>query len=175
MGYTSLIKGSSVIDNNLSDTSSIYNNLMSINYDKSMSSRWTASFGKSYDYSGKSYPYIEMPSFLSDMIPDMSKLFGFEPNNCLINLYHDGNSSMGYHSDNTDILYDGTGVIIISIGSTRTLRFRNITNRTDIVDYVLTDGSIFYMDDALQTNWMHSIPRSDSNSIRISLTFRKIL
>lgn len=171
----SLIRGSRLVDNYISDTTSLYNNLMNIDYDKSMSSRWTASFGKSYDYSGKSYPYVEMPDFLSSLIPGIAACVGFEPNNCLINLYHDGKSSMGYHSDNTDILSDGTGVVIISIGSTRTLRFRNIADNTNTIDYVLNDGSIFYMTGLLQSDWMHSIPRSDADSPRISLTFRKIL
>ena len=170
----SLIAGSRLVDNYISDTTSLYDNLINIDYDKTMRSRWTASFGKSYDYSGKSYPYVEMPTFLSDMIPSISSIIGFEPNNCLINFYHDGNSSMGYHSDNTDILSDNTGVIIISIGSTRTLRFRNIVDNTNVIDYVLTDGSIFYMTGLLQNEWMHSIPKSDVDSPRISLTFRKI-
>lgn len=175
MKNVSLITGSNLVDNYILNTNDIYNSLMCIDYDKSMSSRWTSSFGKSYDYSGKTYPYVEMPDFLNSMIPGLTNLFGFEPNNCLINLYHDGNSSMGYHSDNTDILSDGTGVIIISIGSTRTLRFRNIEDRVNIIDYTLNDGSVFYMNDLLQNEWVHSIPRSDANSPRISLTFRKIL
>lgn len=170
----SLIDGSRLIDNYISNTTDLFNNLMEIDYDSTMRSRWTASFGKSYDYSGKSYPYVEMPYFLSELIDGITSLVGFEPNNCLINLYHDGNSSMGYHSDNTDILADGTGVVIISLGSTRTLRFRSIADNTNIIDYTLNDGSIFYMTDLLQNEWMHSIPRNSSDEPRISLTFRKI-
>lgn len=175
MNTNSLIPGSNIINNYIIDTISLYNNLLNIDYDKSMRSRWTTSFGKSYDYSGKTYPYIPIPSFINDMIPNISDIIGFTPNNCLINLYHDGNSSMGYHSDNTDILVDNTGVIILSIGATRILRFRNIIDRTNIIDYVLDNGSLFYMNDSLQNDWMHSIPRNDTNDIRISLTFRNIL
>ena len=81
---------------------------------------------------------------------------------------------MGYHSDNTDILTSGTGVAIISLGSTRTLRFKNKLDPSIIVDYVLDDGSLFYMDDAVQRDWLHSIPKSDTLSPRLSLTFRHI-
>jgi alkylated DNA repair dioxygenase AlkB len=173
MNTISLIPGSNLISNFI-DTNTILTALMNLDYDTSMKSRWTTSFGKSYDYSGKTYPYVEMPDFLTNLIPDISDLVGFTPNNCLINLYHDGKSSMGYHSDNTDILADNTGVVIISIGTTRTLRFRNILDNNNIIDYVLDNGSIFYMTGYLQNYWMHSIPRSDTDDVRISITFREI-
>jgi len=171
----SLITGSALFPNFISNTDNLYNRLLSLNYDKSMSSRWTTSFGRSYDYSGMTYPDTQIPDFLADLIPEISDLVGFIPNNCLINLYHDSNSSMGYHSDNTDILVPGTGVVIISIGFPRILRFRNIEDRTNIVDYVLESGSLFYMNDIIQSEWMHSIPRMDADSGRISLTFRNIV
>jgi alkylated DNA repair dioxygenase AlkB len=171
----SLIPNSHISNDFVNDTASLLDNLLSLDYDKSMAARWTASFGKSYDYSGKTYPFVAMPDFLDALIPDISSLIGFTPNNCLINLYHDGNSSMGFHSDNTDILAPGTGVVIISIGSTRTLRFKNKLDRDNIIDYTLTDGSIFYMDDSVQNDWLHAIPKSDTSDVRISLTFRNIV
>jgi alkylated DNA repair dioxygenase AlkB len=116
-----------------------------------------------------------MPRFLDDLIPGIMDYVGFEPNNCLINLYHDGTSSMGYHSDNTDILSTGTGVVIISVGSNRTLRFKNKIDKDNIIDYNLSNGSLFYMNDAVQLDWLHSIPKSDAVGPRISLTFRDII
>lgn len=163
-----------LIPNYIDYTNTLFNNLMNLDYDKSMVARWTASFGKSYDYSGKTYPYIPIPDFLNDLIPSITNTIGFTPNNCLINLYHDGNSSMGYHSDNTDILEKNTGVVIISIGSTRTLRFKNKLNKETLIDYTLSDGSLFYMNDDIQNDWLHSIPKSDATGPRISLTFRHI-
>jgi len=164
-----------LIPDYINDTSLLLSNLLALDYDKSMSSRWTASFGKSYDYSGKTYPYIPIPDFINDLIPMISATIGFTPNNCLINLYHDGRSSMGYHSDNIDILKPNTGVVILSIGSTRTLRFKNKLDSGDIIDYILSDGSLFYMDADIQNNWLHSIPKSDVMGNRISLTFRFII
>ena len=172
---TTLIKNSKLFDNHITYTDTLFNNLMRLDYDKSMMARWTASFGQSYNYSGKTYPYVDMPYFLNDLIPVITNLIGFTPNNCLVNLYHDGKSSMGYHSDNTDILSPGTGVVIISIGSTRTLRFKNKLNHDNIIDYTLNDGSLFYMDDTIQNDWLHSIPKSDADGPRFSLTFRSII
>ena len=163
-----------LIPNYIDYTNTLFNNLMNLDYDKSMVARWTASFGKSYDYSGKTYPYIPIPDFLNDLIPSITNTICFTPNNCLINLYHDGNSSMGYHSDNTDILEKNTGVVIISIGSNRTLRFKNKLNKETLIDYTLSDGSLFYMNDDIQNDLLHSIPKSDATGPRISLTFRHI-
>ena len=170
----SLIPGSWLIDNHVDYPDTLFNNLLALDYDKSMRARWTASFGKSYDYSGKTYPYAPMPDFLDALIPGIMHHVGFEPNNCLINLYHDGASSMGYHSDNTDILSAGTGVAIVSVGSSRTLRFKNKIDKDCIIDYALGNGSLFYMNDAVQLDWLHSIPKSDAAGPRISLTFRDI-
>lgn len=172
---TSLTKNSILLDNFIDNTDIIYNNLNLLDYDTSMRARWTASFGKSYDYSGKTYPYLPIPDFLNDLIPLITNIVGFTPNNCLINLYHNGNSSMGYHSDNTDIIAPGTGVVIISVGSTRILRFKNKLNADNIIDYTLSNGSLFYMDDTIQNDWLHSIPKSDADTPRFSLTFRHII
>ena len=163
-----------LIPNFLTSTDNLFNDIINLDFDRSMKARWTASFGKSYDYSGMSYPSIPFPTFLSDLISPINDIVGFTPNNCLINLYHDGKSSMGYHSDNTDILSPGTGVVIISLGSTRTLRFKNKLNDC-IYDYVLDNGMLFYMDDSVQNDWLHSIPKSDTLLPRLSLTFRNIL
>jgi len=140
-----------------------------------MSSRMTTSFGVSYNYSDISYPDVSMPNYLDDLISRITNTIGFTPNNCLVNYYLDGRSKMGYHSDRTDILLPGTGVVIISLGSTRILRFRNINDRSIIVDYPLLSGSLFYMTSDVQNNWMHSIPTSDINDSRMSLTFRNII
>lgn len=81
---------------------------------------------------------------------------------------------MGFHSDQTEILYENTGVGIVSIGETRILRFRNIKDRTLIKDFELPSGSFIYMTNEVQAEWQHSIPRSDTENGRMSLTFRKI-
>ncbi len=81
---------------------------------------------------------------------------------------------MGYHSDQTDILKAGTGIAIVSIGETRTLKFRNIENPTIFLSFKLTAGSLVYMTQEIQSIWQHSIPKSDTENGRISLTFRQI-
>lgn len=82
---------------------------------------------------------------------------------------------MGFHSDQTDILFEGTGVAIISLGQTRILRFRNIENKEIIKDYPLESGSLFYMTNEVQKEWQHAIPKSNTENGRMSLTFRKMI
>ena len=144
-------------------------------WDKSMNARWTASFGIPYEYNGMEYPVKPFPDFMLSMISEISNTIrGLEPNNCLVNLYHDGDSSMGFHSDNLEQLVEGTGVAIISLGSTRTLRYKNKTYKDNVHDYELKAGSLVYMDDDVQAEWLHAIPKCDTTEPRISLTFRQL-
>ena len=169
------MKGITYIQTFISNDVDLFNLLKTeVDWDRSMSSRHTASFGKSYDYSQIKYPFQEFIPELKIIVDQISSTLGFEPNNCLINYYFDGKSKMGYHSDQTDILFDGTGVAIVSIGATRVLRFRNISDREIKKDFPLFSGSLIYMTNEIQLEWQHSIPKSSVSEGRMSLTFRRI-
>ena len=141
-------------------------------WDDRMLSRKTASFGKAYNYSQITYAEIEFPNNLDIIKSDITKVVGFEPNNCLINYYLDGKSKMGFHSDQVDMLHDSTGIVIISLGDTRVFRFRNIKDKEVYKEYVLKPGSLFYMSSEVQSEWQHSVLKGENE--RISLTFRKV-
>lgn len=145
-----------------------------ISWDERMSARKTASFGNAYNYSQISYPYQPFIKEIQEVVDVIEKTLNFAPNNCLINYYLDGKSRMGFHSDQTDILTKNTGVGIVSIGETRTLRFRNIKNKDIIKDFELPSGSFIYMTNEVQDEWQHAIPKSDTENGRMSLTFRKM-
>jgi len=169
------MNGITFIENFISNPFGLFDSLQkTVEWDERMSARKTASFGKAYNYSQISYPFQEFTDELKSIIVAIDKTLNFEPNNCLINYYLDGKSKMGFHSDQTDILYDGTGVAIVSIGETRILRFRNIENKELVRDYTLPSGSLFYMTNEVQEEWQHSIPKSDTEKGRMSLTFRKM-
>jgi alkylated DNA repair dioxygenase AlkB len=146
-----------------------------VNWDARMTVRKTASYGVAYNYSQMSYPFQEMLPALEKICDDLNTAIGFKPNNCLINYYANGSSKMGFHSDQTDILEQGTGVAIISLGAVRTLRFRNIDNQQNMVNFQLDSGSLLYMTQDVQNKWQHAIPKSDDDQPRISLTLRKII
>jgi len=65
------------------------------------------------------YPFRPFQPELDQINKKIEVTLAFVPNNCLINFYPNGKSSIGFHSDQTDILEAGTGVAIISLGETR--------------------------------------------------------
>ncbi|WP_445711481.1 alpha-ketoglutarate-dependent dioxygenase AlkB [Flavobacterium sp.] len=164
------------IENCIENPSELFHFLKdNVTWDERMLARKTASYGKAYDYSQIHYPFQEFPEQLHEAISKIKAHLSFEPNNCLINYYLNGESKMGFHSDQTDILFEGTGVAIISLGETRILRFRNIKNKDIVIDYALESGSLFYMTSKIQREWQHAIPKSNTENGRMSLTFRKII
>jgi alkylated DNA repair dioxygenase AlkB len=169
-----MIDGVIFAEHFLKDSQVLFENLKGINWDERMAARKTASFGVAYNYSQMQYPFAEMPQEIKDIALGIDKAIGFQPNNCLINFYLDGKSKMGFHSDQIDILEENTGVAIVSLGETRILRFRNILNPEQIIDYPLPSGSLIYMAQEVQSVWQHAIPVTDTLLGRMSLTFRKI-
>ncbi len=146
----------------------------SVTWDERMKARKTASFGVAYNYSQIAYAEQPMPPQLALLAGLISDELGFMPNNCLINCYPDGDSSMGFHSDSLSELEPGTGVAIVSVGSVRSIVYRNKEDRSLQFDYPLPHGSLLYMGQQVQDEWLHAIPKSDCNGERISLTFRSM-
>jgi len=146
-----------------------------IEWDERMKARKTASFGVSYDYSGITYPQTDMHEELVPLCSKIEQEFGYYPNNCLLNFYKDGNSSLGYHSDSSEELEEGTGVAIISLGAERIINYKNKADHQLIVPYKLKSGTLLFMDVKVQEEWLHSIPKEEGVGARISLTFRKIV
>ncbi len=101
------------INDFINNSSELFQLLQStVIWDERMASRKTASFGLAYNYSQIYYPFQEFSPELQTIINRIKHTIGFTPNNCLINYYTDGHSKMGFHSDQTDILEEDTGVVI---------------------------------------------------------------
>jgi len=149
--------------------------IASVKWDERMKARKTASFGVSYDYSQIAYEAAPMPPELNSLAGKIGEVLGFVPNNCLLNFYEDGNSSMGFHSDSSEELEAGTGVAIVSLGSVRSLVFRSKADKSVEHAYPLQPGSLVYMTKEVQDHWLHAIPKMEGAGPRISLTFRSII
>jgi alkylated DNA repair dioxygenase AlkB len=170
-----MIDGIIFIEKFIGTPSNLFDELdQNVKWDERMAARKTASFGIAYNYSQMDYPYKQFSENLQSVVEKIESVLNFRPNNCLINYYLDGDSKMGFHSDQTDILEKGTGVAIVSLGETRVLRFRNIKNREHTIDYLLPAGSLLYMTQEIQNEWQHAIPKHKTNNARMSLTFRNI-
>ena len=170
-----LMKGLIYRESFIDNPDKLYYYLLDSNeWDERMKSRKTMSYGKAYNYSQIDYLDKEMFPELEEICNKIDKLLGYKPNNCLINLYKDGRSKMGYHSDQIDILKERTGISILSLGVERNLRFRNIKTPEIIKNYMMEKGSLLYMDQEIQKEWQHSIPKMNTEKSRISLTFRQL-
>lgn len=172
------LKKEIVIKNNIIDDSNrmLYFLKNNITWDNSMISRKTASFGIPYNYSDIQYKQNKIPELFNDLINIVERSNGFVPNNCLINFYYDNKSKMGFHSDQIDILYKNSDIVIFSFGSSRFMRFKNKNDKSIIYDILLADNSYFSMSQEVQKEWLHSILPDKSNEVneRFSITFRKI-
>lgn len=147
-----------------------------VKWDTNIKSRKTASFGVPYNYSNINYEFYNFPSYISEIIDKIEIILNYRPNNCLINYYNESFSRMGYHSDQIEILEPNTGILILSLGSSRTMRFKN-KNENNLFDVIINSDSLLYMTQETQNKWLHSIlpeqgPKSENE--RISITFRKI-
>lgn len=96
-------------------------------------------------------------------------------NSCLLNLYHDGNEGMAWHSDaEKDLKKNGT-IASLSFGAERRFGFKHKANGQTIY-LVLENGSLLTMSGQTQTFWLHRLPPAAKIfAARINLTFRTII
>ena len=145
-----------------------------ISWDDSMRARKTASFGQPYIHSEKNKSLEPLHPFMEKLSEKLEPVIGYRANNCFLNYYENGKSKMGWHADTTHFLEAETGVAILSIGDTRIFQIRRKAVPTELLNYVLTPGSLIYMPLLVQEEWQHAIPKVVSERGRISMTFRKM-
>lgn len=95
-------------------------------------------------------------------------------NSCLCNLYHNGDESMGWHSDNEKELKKNGAIASLSFGAERNFAFKHKTSNEKL-NFLLEHGSLLVMKGEIQDYWLHRLPPSKKvTSARINLTFRTI-
>lgn len=96
-------------------------------------------------------------------------------NSCLLNLYHDGNEGMTWHSDDEDDLKVNGAIASLSLGAERKFSFKHKKNKQTI-SLNLENGSLIVMKGIVQRYWLHQLPKTRKvNEARINLTFRTII
>lgn len=96
-------------------------------------------------------------------------------NSCLLNLYHNGEEGMAYHSDDEKSLGQNTTIAALSLGAERKFLFKH-KHTKETVSILLHHGSLLVMKDETQTHWLHRLPETKLiKRPRISLTFRTIV
>lgn len=150
--------------------------MRTVDWDRGMKSRLTASYGQPYDYSQMRYVERPMHPALVEVCTQAMELVGFLPNACLLNYYADARAKMGFHADTRTRLSPDSAVLILSLGAARVLRFRRMDARERQVDYLLEPGSLVVVPHAVQDEWQHALPRvPEVTGARISVTLREVL
>lgn len=109
---------------------------------------------------------------LKKMVEDKT---GQRFNSCLLNLYHDGNEGMAWHSDDEKSLGKDTCIGSLSFGAARKFAFKHKTTGEKVA-LILESGSLLVMQGSTQTHWLHRLPPTTKvKSPRINLTFRTML
>lgn len=96
-------------------------------------------------------------------------------NSCLLNLYHNGEEGMAWHSDAEKDLKKNGAIGSVSFGAERKFAFKHKKNK-ETVSLTLQHGSLLIMKGTTQTHWLHRLPPTTKvNTPRINLTFRTII
>ena len=103
------------------------------------------------------------------------RLTGARYNSCLLNLYHDGDEGMAWHSDDEKELEPDGAIASLSFGAERRFLFRHRQSKEKL-EVLLAAGSLLVMRGTTQTHWLHSLPKMKKvRSPRVNLTFRNML
>lgn len=140
---------------------------------------WVADPGCSYRYSGLAQAITPWTPELLQLRALLAAELGVDFNSLLLNRYRDGADRMGWHADDEPELDASAPIASLSLGATRSLRFRPRTPWQGeppppfAVD--LASGDLLVMDPPTQHHWQHALPaRARVGSERINLTFRCI-
>ncbi len=136
---------------------------------------WYASEEFSYTYSNKTKQALLWTNELLELKQLAEEKTGATFNSCLLNLYHDGEEGMGWHSDDEKTLGKNMAIASITLGAERKFSFKHKQTQ-EIVSLLLENGSLLVMKDATQTHWLHRLPPAKKiKTVRINLTFRTMV
>lgn len=136
---------------------------------------WYGDPGKSYTYSGLTMHPSHWTPTLLELKAKVDALAGVVFNSVLLNLYRDGNDSMGWHSDDEPELGANPVIGSLSLGGTRRFLLRHRFKRGLKHELELTSGSFLLMQGTTQSYWQHQVPKTKRPVLpRINLTFRVI-
>jgi len=129
----------------------------------------------SYTYSNVTREALAWTSELLNLKKIVEEQTGETYNSCLLNLYHNGEEGMAYHSDGEKDLKKNGAIASLSFGAERTFAFRHKITK-ERISIILEHGSLLVMKGETQTNWLHRLPPTKRVQIpRVNLTFRTIV
>lgn len=136
---------------------------------------WYGDNAFDYTYSKvtkKALPWTKELLQIKNMVEEITSE---QYNSCLLNLYHNGDEGMGWHSDAEKEIKKNGAIASISFGAERRFLFRHRQSK-ETVEILLEHGSLLLMKGITQTHWLHRMPPAKKiTAPRINLTFRTII
>jgi alkylated DNA repair dioxygenase AlkB len=135
---------------------------------------WYGEPGAAYTYSGlRLEPEPWVPSLL-ELRARAEKQCACRFNSVLLNLYRNGQDSMGWHRDNEPELGARPTIASLSLGAERDFRIRPYRGAAhEAITLKLENGSLLLMEGESQERFEHSLPkRARVADARINLTWR---
>ncbi|KEF40719.1 MAG: DNA methylase [Cyanobium sp. CACIAM 14] len=137
---------------------------------------WMADSGCGYRYSGLENRIEPWAPLVETIRRRVAATAGRSFNSLLLNLYRDGRDAMGWHADDEPELDAGAPIASLSLGASRTLRFRPRQRDAAPSEAMeLGHGDLLFMDPPTQQHWQHGLPRRVKvTGPRVNLTFRVV-
>lgn len=129
-----------------------------------------------YTYSGLRNTPLPWTPMLQALRARVEAACGCPFNSVLLNLYRDGQDSMGMHADDEPELGVRPVIASLSLGAARHFILHH-RSRADAarIRLLLPNGCLLLMGGDTQTHWKHAINKSRTvTAPRINLTFRQI-
>lgn len=136
---------------------------------------WYGDDSYNYTYSKTTKTALPWTKTLLELKELVENNCGTKFNSCLLNLYHDGDEGMAWHSDDEKALGKNTVIGSLSFGAVRKFSFKH-KQTGEKRELILDNGSLLVMKGTTQTHWLHRLPKSTKiKHPRINLTFRTIV
>jgi len=135
---------------------------------------WYGNLPFSYTYSNVTKTALPFTNELLHLKQIAEETTGEQYNSCLLNLYHNGEEGMAWHSDaEKDLKKDGA-IASLSFGAERKFAFKHKESK-ETISLTLEHGSLLLMAGTTQSHWLHRLPPVKGvRSPRVNLTFRTI-
>ena len=128
-----------------------------------------------YTYSNTTKQALPWTDILLELKAAIEQETGETFNSCLLNLYHNGDEGMAWHSDGEADLLKNGAIGSLTFGAERKFAFKH-KQTGGKVTLILEHGSLLVMKDTTQTHWLHRLPPTKRiTKPRVNLTFRTIV
>ena len=136
---------------------------------------WYADEAYEYKYSNITKTALPWTAELVEIKKAIEEISGEQFNSCLLNLYHNGDEGMAWHSDGEKDLKKDGAIASVSFGAERKFSFKHKETK-ETISLLLEHGSLLMMAGTTQSHWLHRLPPTKrAFNPRVNLTFRNIV